>query len=204
MVNIARLTKKKRQAALLHTIETNPFITDEELAKKFEVSIQTIRLDRMELGIPELRERMKTMATKNFDHIKSLKLDEVIGEVIDLELDHYGISILEVKEDQVFKKTKIARGHYIFAQANSLAVALINEEIALTAKADIRFLRPVYLHERLVAKAKVTQSNHEFSEIEVRTTVGNETVFKGTFLVYRSKELKKSTNNQEAQHEDRT
>ncbi|WP_165895066.1 transcription factor FapR [Tepidibacillus fermentans] len=195
MVSIARLTKKNRQAALIHTLEANPFITDEDLAKKFEVSIQTIRLDRMELGIPELRERMKTMAEKTFDHIKSLRLDEVIGDVIDLELDHYGISILEIKEDQVFEKTKIARGHYIFAQANSLAVALINEEIALTAKADIRFLRPVYLHERLIAKAKVIQSNHEFSEIEVKTAVGSETVFKGTFMIYRSKELRESKNN---------
>ncbi len=189
MVIIARLTKKNRQEELIHTLSTNPFITDDELSKQFEVSIQTIRLDRMELGIPELRERMKTMAEKTFDPIKSLKIDEIIGDVIDLELDQYGISILEIHEDQVFEKTKIARGHYIFAQANSLAVALINEEIALTAKADIRFLRPVYLSERLVAKAKVIQSNHEYSEIEVNTTVDNETVFKGNFTIYRSKKL---------------
>ena len=32
--------------------------------RKFGVSIQTIRLDRLELGIPELRERMKHMAVK--------------------------------------------------------------------------------------------------------------------------------------------
>lgn len=51
-----RRSKKERQELLQQTIESNPFITDEDLAEKFQVSIQTVRLDRMELSIPELRE----------------------------------------------------------------------------------------------------------------------------------------------------
>lgn len=191
VIIITKLSKKKRQQELLDTIEKNPFINDEELAKRFSVSIQTIRLDRMELGIPELRERMKQVATESFDNVKSLQLNEVIGDVIELQLDKYGISIMEIDETQVFKKTGIARGHYIFAQANSLAVALINQEIALTAKADIRFIRPVILKERLIAKAKVIESKDDRSEIEVNTFVGNELVFKGMFTVYKSNEIKK-------------
>ena len=189
VIVITRISKKKRQEDLINTLEGNPFITDEDLAKKFRVSIQTIRLDRMELGIPELRERLKNMAEKNYDHVRSLHLKEVIGEVIELQLDQYGISLLEVTEDQVFEKTKIARGHFIFAQANSLAVALINEEIALTAKADIKFIRPTYLAERLIAKAKVVHSSVDYSDIEVNTYVDNELVFKGMFTVYRSNDL---------------
>jgi len=189
VIAIARVSKKKRQEELVTTLEKNPFITDEDLAKKFSVSIQTVRLDRMELGIPELRERMKTMATETYDNVRSLQLDEVIGEIIDLQLDHYGISILDINKEQVFEKTSIARGHYIFAQANSLAVALINQEIALTSKADIRFIRPVYLNERLVAKAKVTKSESDRCEIEVNTYVGNDLVFKGIFNVYRSNQI---------------
>lgn len=187
---ITKLSKKKRQQELLNTIEKNPFVNDEELAKRFNVSIQTIRLDRMELGIPELRERMKQVATESFDNVKSLQLNEVIGDVIELQLDQYGISIMEIDDTQVFRKTGIARGHYIFAQANSLAVALINQEIALTAKADIRFIRPVILKERLIAKAKVKDSKDDRSEIEVNTYVGNELVFKGMFTVYKSNEIR--------------
>ena len=190
VICITKLPKKKRQLQLMETLDDNPFITDEDLAKTFGVSIQTIRLDRMELGIPELRERVKKVATDSYDEVKSLQINEVIGDVIELQLDHYGISILEISENQVFKKTGIARGHYIFAQANSLAVALINQEIALTAKAEIRFIRPVYLNERLVAKAKVIQAHQDTSEIEVNTYVGDEIVFKGAFTVYRSNEIK--------------
>ncbi len=190
VIDITRVSKKKRQKELIKTLDSNPFITDEALAYQFQVSIQTIRLDRMELGIPELRERMKRVATSTFDEVKSLHLEEVIGEVIELQLDQYGISILEIKENQIFQKTGIARGHYIFAQANSLAVALINQEIALTAKAEIRFIRPVYLDERLIAKAKVIKLPDEISKIEVNTYVGNEIVFNGIFSVYRSNEFK--------------
>ncbi|CAM5291103.1 fatty acid biosynthesis transcriptional regulator [Bacillus safensis FO-36b] [Bacillus safensis subsp. safensis] len=123
-------------------ISSTPFITDEELASKFGVSIQTVRLDRLELSIPELRERIKHVAEKTLeDEVKSLPLDEVIGEMIDVELDDQAISILEVRKEHVFSRNQIARGHHLFAQANSLAVAVIDDELALTAKANIRFYK---------------------------------------------------------------
>ena len=50
---MARVKKKERQRLLLEQVKTKPFLTDEELAKYLEVSVQTIRLDRLELGIPE-------------------------------------------------------------------------------------------------------------------------------------------------------
>ena len=65
--------------------------------------------------------------------MKSLPLEEVVGEIIDIELDRHAISIFEVKIEHVFKRNQIARGHHLFAQANSLAVAVIDEELALTA-----------------------------------------------------------------------
>jgi acyl-coenzyme A thioesterase PaaI-like protein len=182
---IARLPKKDRQARLVQTLEENPFATDEELAGLFDVSIQTIRLDRLELGIPELRERIKSVAEKSLDTVKSLGIDEVIGEVIDLQLDSHAISVLEVKPEHVFARTQIARGHYIFAQANSLAVAVIDADVALTATARIRFVRPVKLGEKLIAKAIVRSRDGDESKVRVETKVQGETVFTATFRVFR-------------------
>ena len=45
------MPKKERQQALNDILRDDPFITDEELSEIFNVSIQTIRLDRLELGI---------------------------------------------------------------------------------------------------------------------------------------------------------
>lgn len=156
--------------------------------KIFDVSIQTVRLDRMELGIPELRERLKVMAERSFDQVRSLPLHEVIGDVIDLQLDRSGISIFEIGPEHVFSRTKIARGHHIFAQANSLAVAVIDEEIALTASADIRFIRSVRLGERCIAKAYVRGNANRAGKVnvEVFTYVSDELVFQGNFLIYRT------------------
>src|SRR5690606_33052364 len=115
-------SKAERQRLLKEKIESTPFITDEQLANLFSVSIQTIRLDRMELSIPELRERIKHVATNQWNEtVKALPLEEVIGEVIDLELDKRAISILDIGPELVFSRNKIARGHHLFAQANSLA-----------------------------------------------------------------------------------
>lgn len=163
-------------------------MTDEEMARRYEVSIQTIRLDRMELGIPEMRERIKHMAEKNFDQVRSLYLEEVIGGVIELKLDHSGISELEIREEHVFARNQIARGHHLFAQANSLAVAVVDAEVVLTATAGIRFVRPVRLGEKCVAKARVMKVTSNRIQVDVRTLVGDETVFEGVFDVYRSKE----------------
>ncbi|ETI66923.1 transcription factor FapR [Neobacillus vireti] len=183
-------SKKERQQLLTSTIKENPFITDDELAEKFQVSVQTIRLDRLELSIPELRERIKTVAEKRFeDEVRSLPLEEIIGEIIDIELDQSAISIFDVKEEHVFMRNNIARGHHVFAQANSLAVAVINDELALTAKANIQFKRLVKLNERVIAKARVTKidENVDRTFVEVTSFVNNELVFTGDFEMYRSK-----------------
>ncbi|WP_066289190.1 transcription factor FapR [Bacillus sp. FJAT-29937] len=197
-----RRNKKERQALLTATIKENPFITDEELAEKFSVSVQTIRLDRLELSIPELRERIKHVAEKRFENeVRSLPIEEIIGEIIDIELDKTAISILDINEEHVFSRNKIARGHHLFAQANSLAVAMINDELALTAKASIQFTRSVKHKERVIAKAKVVSIDAENGRtiVEVASYVNNELVFKGEFDMYRSH---KKTKKDEQQHEN--
>jgi acyl-coenzyme A thioesterase PaaI-like protein len=184
-----RLKKKERQDLLIKTIENNPFITDEELAKNLNVSIQTIRLDRLELAIPEVRERIKNVASKSYDDsVRTIALEEIIGEIIDINLDQSAISILEVANEHVFKRSLIARGHHLFAQANSLCVALINADTALTVKANVQYIRPVKIKERVVAKAKVLEkeNNKGRTIVEVESFVGNDLVFLGEFEMHRS------------------
>ena len=182
--------KKDRQQLLLAMIEMNPFVTDEQLALEFNVSVQTIRLDRMELAIPELRERIKGVAAQNYSNkLKSLPIDEVIGEIIDIELDERAISIFDVKKEHVFQRNGIARGHHLFAQANSLAVAVIDDDFALTVRSSVTFIKPVHAGDRVVTKAIVTKRDEVKNRtyITVNSTVDNELVFVGEFEMYRTK-----------------
>src|SRR5699024_3907292 len=114
---------------------------------------------------------------------------DVIGDVIDLELDQKAISIMTIQKEQVFTRNEIARGHHLFAQANSLAVAVINDELALTSKADIQFTRQVKLNEQVIAKAEVEHTPKKRKAIvHVHSYVKNELVFYGVFHMYRTSE----------------
>lgn len=181
--------KKNRHQALLELIEKNPFLTDEKLAEKFDVSIQTIRLDRLELGIAELRERTRTMAQEVYGELRSLNKQELVGDLLSLELGKRGISLLHTNDQMVFQNNKIVRGHYIFGQANSLAIAVIDARVALTKEATVKYIRPVYQGERLVAVADVVNKKGGTFSVEVITTSDDKKVFTGKFTVVQKEEV---------------
>lgn len=180
----ARLPKRVRQQELVKKLDSDPFLTDEDLARIFGVSVQTIRLDRLELGLPELRERMKKVASQVYSKVRSVGSGEVIGDLLEVNLGESGLSLLDTVEGMGFARTRIVRGHHIFAQANSLAVAIIDAPVALTGSVEMRFLRPVTVGERLLAKAEVVAREGRRYVVEVRTRAGNDEVFAGRFVVF--------------------
>src|SRR5699024_8668977 len=93
---------------------------------------------------------------------------------------------------QALSRENIASWHHLFAQANSLAVALINDELALTTKSEITFKRQVKLGEQVVAKANVKEvQNNGITIVVVHSYVKQELVFSCIFYMYltRSKEM---------------
>ncbi|MCR4434418.1 MAG: transcription factor FapR [Clostridiales bacterium] len=175
--------KKERQSILMDKIKEDPFLTDEELAEIFSVSVPTIRLDRLELGIPELRERIKTVAEKNYDKVKTLQSKEIVGELVDISLGQNGISILETDEGMVFEKTRIVRGHFIYSLAESLAIAVIDAQVALVGVANIKYKTPVYAGSKLIARAEVRRVRGNSYMVWVKITEKQVEVFRGKFIL---------------------
>jgi acyl-coenzyme A thioesterase PaaI-like protein len=164
-------------------LQMEPFLTDEDLAQRLGVSIATIRLDRMELGVPEMRERARHLAEKVTTSPVSMQANELVGLLLTLELGSTAISTLEIAPEMCFARTGIARGHHLFAQANSLAVAVIKAPVTLTAVARVRFLRPVHMGERVTAKAGVGATHGQRSLVRVISTVEGKPVLDGKFVV---------------------
>lgn len=181
---MGKYKKDERQSKLLETLSTNPFLTDEKLAQQFDVSIQTIRLDRLELNIPELRERIKTVAQEEKEKVRSLSLQEVTGEIVELEMNVRAVSRFSVEESHTFLKYNIARGQYLFAQANSLCVAVIDYPVVLTKSAAIDFIKQVKVNDIVFSNATVQSIDNHVAKIEVISKVEDETVFKGKFEMY--------------------
>lgn len=175
--------KKERQAVLLEKIQQDPFLTDEELSEMFSVSIPTIRLDRLELGIPELRERIKNVAEKNHSKVKSLRSKDIVGELVDISLGQGGISILETNENMAFEKTRIIQGHYIYSLAESLAIAVIDAHVALVGVANIKYKTPVYSGSKLIAKAEVKKAKDNKYIVWVKILERQVEVFRGKFIL---------------------
>lgn len=177
------LLKKERQSILINKIQSDPFLTDEELAEIFNVSVPTIRLDRLELGIPELRERIKNVAEKNYSKVKSLGSKEIVGELIEIELGKKAISVLETDESMAFERTRVIRGHFIYSLAESLAIALIDADVALVGVANIKYKIPVYAGNKLVAKAEVRRVRGNNYIVWVKIYHKQVEVFRGKFIL---------------------
>lgn len=175
---------RERRNKLRAVLNNNPFLSDGRLARHFGVSIQTIRLDRMALGIPDQRTRTKEVAEQAYGRVRSLGQKEIIGELIDVELGKSAISSLEIVPDMAFQKTGIARGNYIFAQADSLAICVIDAENVVTGIANLKFKRPARVGEKLIAKARVIREKGNKSVVLVETRAGGEEIFRGKFLVF--------------------
>ena len=175
--------KKSRQDELMKIISSNPMITDNELAARLNVSVSTIRLDRALIGVPELRERIKTMAEKAVSKLQSLHPSEVIGELLELEPDKWALSVLRTAKDMAFRFTDIVSDNYIYAQAGSIAVAAIN-----AAKVIIDSMRGEYkghakVGDVLIARAKVGVNHDGKKIVSVRTKVGDKEIFVGRFII---------------------
>ncbi len=175
--------KQQRQKTLLEKIKYDPFLTDEELADFFKVSVPTIRLDRLELGIPELRERIKNVAESNQEKLKSIEGKELIGELIDLQLGLSAISLMETNDSMAFEKTRIVRGHFIYSLAETLAIAVIDAQVALVGIANIKYKIPVYSGAKIVAKADVKKNKGSRFIVWVKIYEKNIEVFRGKFIL---------------------
>jgi len=183
---IQNISKLERQKKIKEYVLKDPFLSDKKLAELFNFSVQTIRLDRLEMRIPEMRKRIAQVA-KNIpssEKVKSLKKEEIIGELIDIELGKNGIAILKTTRDMAFGRTGIIRSHYIFSLADSLSISIIDAEVALTGIARLSYKKPVYAGQTLVAKARVARSRGNKYLVSVHVKSDQEEVFSGKLVIF--------------------
>ncbi len=175
--------RKLRHDKLTKILADNPMITDSELASSLGVSISTVRLDRAMMGVPELRERIRTMAQNAVSKLQSLSPSEVIGELLELEPDKWALSVLKTAKDMAFRFTDIVSDNYVYAQAGSIAVAVINAANVIIDSMRGEYKGHAKVGDVLIARAKVGV-NHEGKKIvSVRTKVGDKEIFVGRFIV---------------------
>ncbi|GAB1399228.1 transcription factor FapR [Aminivibrio sp.] len=179
---IASQRKKARQAKLLKMIEQNPLATDEQLAHILGVSVSTIRMDRAVLALPELRERMRSMAQKATSKLRSLKENEVVGDLLELEPDKWALSVLQTRREMAFRQTDMIWDHYIYAQASTIAIAVVEADLVIIDSMRGEYKGHARVGDTLIARAKVGVSKENKYIVSVRTRVGDKEIFVGRFI----------------------
>jgi acyl-coenzyme A thioesterase PaaI-like protein len=179
-----QLLRAERLTRLHLRVAEQPELTDEELGRELGVSIHTVRADRQRLGIPEARQRTRDLAVQLYGRPRSLSLQEMVGELLEIEPDRSGLSLLQTTPEFGFQTRGIVRGHTLFAQANSLAASVVDADMALTGEAEVQFLSPVRVGERTLAKAEVVRRSGRRREIEVVIKTRERVVFRGRFLMH--------------------
>ena len=175
--------RKLRQDKLSEIIKANPLITDNELAAQLGVSISTVRLDRALMGVPELRERIRSMAQDAVSKLRSLSPSEVIGDLLELEPDKWALSVLRTAKDMAFRFTDIVSDNYVYAQAGSIAVAVINAAKVIIGSMRGHYRGHAHVGDTLIARAKVGVNRDGKRIVSVRTRAGDREIFIGRFII---------------------
>ncbi|MCY0898614.1 MAG: transcription factor FapR [Firmicutes bacterium] len=180
---MAKLGRTERQRLLIERLKENPLQTDEELAQYFGVSVPTIRLDRFYLGIPELRLRSEGLARQAVTRLRAMDRGEMVGQLVDLELGRSGRSVMATTEAMAFERTGVVRGHYIFGQADSLALAVVDGDVVLTGLVNAKYKVPVKAGAEIWATAEVLRHLGSRWVVLVVSTVRDVPVFRAKFVV---------------------
>ncbi len=175
--------RQSRQEKLAKILAENPMTTDNELASLLNVSISTVRLDRALMGVPELRERVRTMAQDAVSKLQSLNPSEVIGELLELEPDKWALSVLRTVKDMAFRFTDIVSDNYVYSQASSIAVAAIQAANVIIDSMRGEYKGHAHVGDVLIARAKVGVNHDGKKIVSVRTKVGDREIFVGRFIL---------------------
>ena len=123
------------------------------------------------------------MAEHAASRLKSLRDDEVVGELLGLEPNSWALSTLQINPDMAFRRTDMVGDYYIYAQAASLAIATIDAEMVVSAAARLKYCQPAYIGEKIVARSKVGTHKGNKYVVSVHSKIGEREIFVGRFVV---------------------
>ena len=78
----------------------------------------------------------------------------------------------------------LVHGGFVFGLADYAAMLAVNDPHVVLGSADVRFLKPVTVGDRLVARAAVDETDGRKSRVRVEVSRGEEAVMSGSFLCF--------------------
>ena len=110
--------------------------------------------------------------------------EKFVGAVVAIEKERATVE-LTITEEMIVDNFGLAHGSFIFGLADYAAMLSINEPTVVLGKAEIKFLKPVKLGDKLKAEAAIINRVNE-KKILVKAVVYSEStlVFEGEFVCF--------------------
>jgi len=112
------------------------------------------------------------------------KIDQrLCGKPVKLE-ENYAEVELETTEEMAADEKGLVHGGFIFGQADYAAMLAVNHPNVVLGGANVRFLKPVKVGERVLAIAEVVSEDGKKRIVDVVVKREDEEVFKGEFICF--------------------
>ena len=113
-----------------------------------------------------------------------LKIDpSLVGEPLEVG-EGTAVAQLVTQPVMAADERDLVHGGFTFGLADYAAMLAVNDPNVVLGAAQIRFTGPVKVGETLVAKASVQQVDNKKRQVECSVSVGDRTVFQGTFTCF--------------------
>lgn len=113
-----------------------------------------------------------------------LTSERLVGKPVKIEKD-YAEVILETTEEMAVDEYGLVHGGFTFGLADYAAMLAVNEPTVVLGKAEVKFLKPVRVGEKLRAKAKIEEDLGRKKLVKAEVfNERDEKVFGGTFHCY--------------------
>ena len=104
------------------------------------------------------------------------------GKPLSIETDKFATVILELTEEMIADEKGLIHGGFIFSAADYCAMLSVNHPNVVLAKAEVKFLKPSSVGEKIIFEGIVIEKEHNKRVVEVHgKNEKNEIVFNGKF-----------------------
>jgi acyl-coenzyme A thioesterase PaaI-like protein len=91
---------------------------------------------------------------------------------------------LDAKGTMAVDAQGLVHGGFVFGLADYAAMLAVNDPNVVLGSAETRFLKPVRVGDRMIAKARTLGVEGRKHQVRVEATVNSEKVFEGTFTCF--------------------
>jgi len=109
---------------------------------------------------------------------------DLVGAPLTVKDDNEAVAELTAVEEMAVDSRGLIHGGFTFGLADYAAMLAVNHPNVVLGSAQVRFLAPVKVGDKMVARARVVEREGRRREAEVEVSVGDVKVLTGTMTCY--------------------